>query len=177
MAEHTQILLKDINAPDLHTVAGYEKVGGYQALKKALSMDPLAIIDEMKASGIRGRGGAGFPTGVKWSFVPRNPGKPIYLINNADESEPGTFKDRVLLEKNPHLVIEGMLCSAWALQAEWSCTYIRGEYAYPYTRLQQAVDEAYEQGYLGENILGSGCTHHMVVQSLEHKGFRFRVVR
>lgn len=166
MAKHHQILLKDIHAADLHRVAGYEKVGGYQAIRKALKMDPMQIIEEMKNSGIRGRGGAGFPTGLKWSFVPRDSGKPVYLINNADESEPGTFKDRVLLEKNPHLVIEGMLCASWALQAEWSCTYIRGEYAYPYTRLKQAVDEAYEKGYLGENILGSGWTHHMIV----HRG-------
>lgn len=166
MAEHIQILLKDIHAPELNTLAGYERVGGYQAIRKALQMDPLAVIDEVKASQLRGRGGAGFPTGLKWSFVPRNSGKPVYLINNADESEPGTFKDRVLIEKNPHLVIEGMLCTAWALQAEWSCTYIRGEYAYPYTRLKAAIDEAYEKGYLGENVFGSGWTHHMIV----HRG-------
>lgn len=166
MAEHIQILLKDIHAPELNTVSGYEQVGGYQAFRKALAMDPVQVIDEVKASSLRGRGGAGFPTGVKWGFVPRNSGKPVYLINNADESEPGTFKDRVLLEKNPHLVIEGMLCAAWALQSEWSCTYIRGEYAYPYVRLQRAIDEAYEKGYLGENILGSGWTHHMRV----HRG-------
>ncbi|MCL4137425.1 UNVERIFIED_CONTAM: hypothetical protein GTU68_027802 [Idotea baltica] len=129
-------------------------------------MDPLKLIDEVKDSGLRGRGGAGFPTGLKWSFVPRDTGKPVYLINNADESEPGTFKDRLLLERNPHLVIEGMLCSAWALQSEWSCIYIRGEYAYPYQKIKEAINECYEKGYLGENIFGSNFTHHMTV----HRG-------
>jgi NADH-quinone oxidoreductase subunit F len=103
---------------------------------------------------------------MKWSFVPRDSGKPVYLINNADESEPGTFKDRLLLERNPHLVIEGMLCSAWALQSHWSCTYVRGEYAFPAVCLQQAIDEAYAKGYLGDDIFGSGFSHHMIV----HRG-------
>lgn len=129
-------------------------------------MDPLKIIDEVKASGLKGRGGAGFPTGMKWSFVPRNTGKPVYLINNADESEPGTFKDRVLLEHDPHLIIEGMLCAAWALQSEWSCIYVRGEYAFPYTRTKQAIEEAYAKGYLGKNIFGSNFTHNMMI----HRG-------
>ncbi len=164
--QHIQILLKNVNEPGLNTLPVYEKFGGYQSFQKALKLDPLKVIDEVKASGIKGRGGAGFPTGMKWSFVPRNSGKPVYLITNADESEPGTFKDRLLIEKNPHLLIEGMLISAWALQAEWSCTYIRGEYAYPYEVLQKAVAEAYAKGYLGENILGSGWTHHMIV----HRG-------
>lgn len=129
-------------------------------------MEPEKVIEEVKTSGLRGRGGAGFPTGVKWGFVPRTTGKPVYLLNNADESEPGTFKDRVLLERDPHLCIEGMIIAAWALGSEWSCVYIRGEYAYPYVRIQQAIEECYQQGYLGENIFGSGFTHHMVV----HRG-------
>ncbi|MCB0353532.1 MAG: NADH-quinone oxidoreductase subunit F, partial [Bdellovibrionales bacterium] len=166
MDESKQILLKNVRHPDQHTVAGYESRNGYQAIRKALGMDPLKIIDEVKASGLKGRGGAGFPTGMKWSFVPRNTGKPVYLINNADESEPGTFKDRVLLEHDPHLIIEGMLCAAWALQSEWSCIYVRGEYAFPYTRTKQAIEEAYAKGYLGKNIFGSNFTHNMMI----HRG-------
>ncbi|RMG44166.1 MAG: NADH oxidoreductase (quinone) subunit F [Candidatus Dadabacteria bacterium] len=166
MAEHIQILLKNIREKDYHRLEVYEKFGGYASVRKALEMDPLQIIEEVKTSGLRGRGGAGFPTGLKWSFVPRDSGKPVYLINNADESEPGTFKDRVLLERNPHLVIEGMLCAAWALQSNMSIIYIRGEYAYPYTVISAAIKECYQKGYLGENIFGSGFTHHMLV----HRG-------
>ncbi|MCB0325749.1 MAG: NADH-quinone oxidoreductase subunit NuoF, partial [Bdellovibrionales bacterium] len=117
-------------------------------------------------SGLRGRGGAGFPTGVKWGFVPKNTGKPIYLLNNADESEPGTFKDRTLMERDPHLCIEGMMIAAWALGAKWSCIYIRGEFAYPALRMQQAVDEAYAKGYLGKNIFNSGFDLDLTV----HRG-------
>lgn len=166
MAEGIKILLKNIDEPDQHRLAVAESRGAYAAVRKALDSDPLSIIDEVKKSALRGRGGAGFPTGMKWSFVPRDTGKPVYLINNADESEPGTFKDRLLLEKDPHLVIEGMLCSAWALQSNWSCIYVRGEYAYPAAQFQKAIDECYEKGYLGENIFGSDFTHHMVV----HRG-------
>lgn len=163
---HRQLLLANIKHSDQHTIAGYEQRGGYKSVRKALAMDPMKVIEEVKASGLRGRGGAGFPTGMKWSFVPRNTGKPVYLLNNADESEPGTFKDRVLLEKDPHMCIEGMIIAAWALQSNWSAVYIRGEYAYPYTRINDAVNEAYAKGYLGENIFGTGFTHHMVV----HRG-------
>jgi len=163
---HKKILLQHIDKPDQYTMSGYESRGGYSTIKKVLGMDPLKVIEEVKASGLRGRGGAGFPTGVKWGFVPRNSGKPVYLLQNADESEPGTFKDRVLLEKEPHLCIEGMLIAAWALQSHWSCVYIRGEYGYPYVRTVEAINEAYKKGYLGENIFGSGFTHHMVV----HRG-------
>jgi len=162
----TKILLKNVGHADQHTLSGYESRGGYKIIRKSLQMDPLKIIEEVKASQLRGRGGAGFPTGMKWGFVPRDTGKPVYLINNADESEPGTFKDRVLLELDPHLVIEGMLCSAWALQSNWSCIYVRGEYAFPYIRIQNAIDEAYARGYLGKNIFGSGFDHDMVV----HRG-------
>lgn len=161
-----QILLGNIHEPDSHTLGVYESRGGYQAIRKILGSDPVALIEEVKKSGLRGRGGAGFPTGVKWGFVPRNTGKPVYLINNADESEPGTFKDRVLLERDPHLCIEGMLVAAYALGSNWSCVYIRGEYAFPYIRMVQAVKEAYAKGYLGERIFGSDFTHHMVV----HRG-------
>ena len=164
--QHKQILLKNVREPDQYTLAGYEQRGGYRVIRKVLGMDPLKVVEEVKTSGLRGRGGAGFSTGTKWGFIPRNSGKPVYIINNADESEPGTFKDRVLLERDPHLVIEGMLIAAWAVQSNWSCTYIRGEYAWPYTRLQGAIREAYAKGYLGDNIFGSGFSHHMIV----HRG-------
>lgn len=166
MGQHRQILLEHVQAPDQHTLAGYESRGGYTAIRKVLGMDPVAVIEEVKKSGIRGRGGAGFPAGQKWSFVPRNTGKPTYIICNADESEPGTFKDRLLMERNPHAVIEGMMIAAWAIQSKWMCLYIRGEYAFPYTRVKQAVDEAYAKGYLGDNIFGSGYSLHLVV----HRG-------
>jgi NADH-quinone oxidoreductase subunit F len=129
-------------------------------------MDPLAVIEEMKKSGLRGRGGAGFSAGMKWSFVPRNSNKPVYIVCNADESEPGTFKDRLLLEKNPHSVIEGMMIAALAVQSHWMCVYIRGEYAYPYAQLKQAVNDAYAKGYLGKNIFGSDYSLDLVV----HRG-------
>ncbi len=166
MSKNTQILLKNCHEKDQNTVAGYESRGGYKTIRKVLQIDPLKVIDTVKASGLRGRGGAGFPTGMKWSFVPRDTGKPVYLINNADESEPGTFKDRVLLEKDPHLCIEGMIIAAWALGSNHSFIYIRGEYGYPFVRINEAVKEAYKKGYLGENIFGSGFTHHMTV----HRG-------
>ncbi len=166
MGQHRQILLEHIKHADQHTLAGYESRGGYEAIKKALATDPLAIIEEIKKSGIRGRGGAGFSAGMKWSFVPRNTGKPTYIVCNADESEPGTFKDRLLLEKNPHAIIEGMMIAAHAVQSHWMCVYIRGEYAFPYTQLKKAVNECYEKGYLGENIFGSGYSLHLVV----HRG-------
>ena len=145
MGKHRQIFLENIHEPDLYTIAGYERFGGYQALRKAVTMEPQKIIDEVKASGLRGRGGAAFPTGNKWGFIPKSGDKPVYIINNADESEPGTFKDRVILEKKPHMTIEGMLIAAWAVRSEWSCIYIRGEYAFGYERLVRAVRECYER--------------------------------
>ena len=166
MGQNRQILLEHITQPDQHTLAGYESRGGYEPVKKALSMDPLAVIEEMKKSGLRGRGGAGFSAGMKWSLVPRNSDKPVYIVCNADESEPGTFKDRLLLEKNPHSVIEGMMIAALAVQSHWMCVYIRGEYAYPYAQLKQAVNDAYAKGYLGKNIFGSDYSLELVV----HRG-------
>ena len=163
---HRKILTANCHHDDQVDIEAYEKRGGYASLRKALAMDPLALTEDVKRSGLRGRGGAGFPTGVKWGFVPRNTGKPIYLLNNADESEPGTFKDRVLLERDPHLCIEGMLIAAWALQSEWSCVYIRGEYGFPTEVMNRAVAQAYEKGYLGDNVMGQGFKHHMVV----HRG-------
>ena len=166
MGKHKQVLLANISFDDQHTLAGYESRGGYQTIRQVLQRDPVTVIEEIKKSGLRGRGGAGFPAGTKWSFIPRDGRKPVYLVQNADESEPGTFKDRLLLERDPHASIEGMLICAWAVQCHWSCIYIRGEYAYPYIRVCQAIREAYAKGYLGDNIFGSGFSHHMVV----HRG-------
>ena len=166
LAKEKQVLLRHIDTPELKKISVYEDTGGYQALKKALTMKPDEIIEEVKKSGLRGRGGAGFPTGMKWSFVPFNSGKPIYLLCNADESEPGTFKDRVIIEKNPHNLIEGIIISSYAVRCNKSYIYIRGEYAYGARVLQKAVEEAYAKGYLGKNILGSSHSLELVV----HRG-------
>lgn len=163
---HHKILTKHTHLKDQAQIAKYEERGGYQVVKKAMGMDPSALTELVKQSGLRGRGGAGFPTGLKWSFVPKDSGKPVYLLNNADESEPGTFKDRLLLERDPHLCIEGMIIAAWALQANWSAIYIRGEYAYPVEVMQKAVKEAYDAGYLGKKIFGSDFDLDIVV----HRG-------
>lgn len=136
----------------------YERTGGYHALRKALAMTPQQVQDVVKASNLRGRGGAGFPTGMKWSFVPMGPDapRPKYLIVNADEMEPGTFKDRLLLEGTPHQIIEGVILGAYAIEAEQSFIFVRWAYKLALQRLQQAIDEAYAGGYLGKNILGTG---------------------
>ena len=134
----------------------YLATGGYQALAKALDMTPDDIINEVKASNLRGRGGAGFPTGMKWSFVPRNIDKPKYIVVNADESEPGTCKDRLLIENDPHQLIEGVLIAALSIGASRGWIYIRGEYRYLIDIMDRALAEAYARGYLGRNILGRG---------------------
>lgn len=135
----------------------YEKVGGYAALRKVLKgTSPKAIVDLVKESNLRGRGGAGFATGLKWSFVPQNASKPKYLIANADEMEPGTFKDRILLESTPHQLIEGMIVSAYAIQADQSFVFLRWAYHTAAHAIEAAIHEAYAAGYLGKNILGSG---------------------
>ena len=136
----------------------YEKAGGYQSVRKALTMAPKDIIDVVKTSTLRGRGGAGFPTGQKWGFVPSGPyaPRPKYLIVNADEMEPGAFKDRLLLEGDPHQIIEGIITSAYALEAEQAFIFIRWAYKLAVKRLEKAIAEAYENNYLGKNILGSG---------------------
>jgi len=136
----------------------YEQVGGYQAVRKALRMAPQEVTELVKVSNLRGRGGAGFPTGQKWSFVPMGDDapRPKYLIANADEMEPGTFKDRLLLEGDPHQLLEGMLISAYAIQAEVAYIFLRWEYKLAAERLTKAIAEAYAAGYLGQNILGSG---------------------
>lgn len=139
-----------------HRLETYKSGGGYTALEKALKMAPDAITDEVKKANLRGRGGAGFPTGMKWGFVPKDTGKPKYLLINADESEPGTFKDRYIMELDPHMLIEGMIIAAFALGVRTAYIYVRGEFMFAYERCLEALAEAYKAGYLGKNILGSG---------------------
>ncbi len=157
-AGSTKILteLMEARPADSHTLDGYRDEGGYEALRKALEeMSPEQITEEVKVSKIRGRGGAGFPTGVKWGFLPAET-RPRYLVINGDESEPGTFKDRQILERDPHSLIEGTIITAYALDVHHAFIYIRGEYPRPARRVQRAVDEAYEAGLLGANLLESG---------------------
>lgn len=154
MAE-VKLLSEFYHLPEFQTMAGYKAKGGYEVLVKALKMDPQAILEEVKAAGLRGRGGAGFPTGMKWGFLPKN-GEPRYLLCNADEGEPGTFKDRMLMERAPHQLVEGMIISAFAVGSNKGYIYIRGEYSYSAKCIEKAIKEAYEAGYLGKNILGSG---------------------
>ncbi len=157
-----KLLTEHYDKKEFATLKGYEKLGGYSSLAKAFKMKPDEIINEVKASGLRGRGGAGFPTGTKWSFLPKN-NEPRYLLCNADEGEPGTFKDRLMMERAPHQLIEGMIVSAYAIGSLKSYIYIRGEYNYPYKVVEKAIREAYDAGYLGKNILGSGFSHDMDV--------------
>lgn len=142
------------------------KMNGYTALKKAFSMQPDQIIEEVKKSNLRGRGGAGFPTGVKWGFIPKQSSKPKYLVCNADESEPGTFKDRDIMRYTPHLLIEGMVIGGFAIGAHQGYIYIRGEYTREAMLLNKAIQEAYQAGYLGKNIQGSGFDFDLTV----HRG-------
>jgi NADH-quinone oxidoreductase subunit F len=150
-----QFLLKNIDMEGLRSIAVYEKQGGYQGLRKALQHKPDEIIEMVKASGLRGRGGAGFPTGLKWSFLAKDV-FPRYLVCNADESEPGTCKDRVLLQKNPHLLIEGMAIAAYACRVGTAYCYMRGEFYDLCEIFEVAIKEAQANGYLGKNILGAG---------------------
>ncbi|MBI1803001.1 MAG: NADH-quinone oxidoreductase subunit NuoF [Ignavibacteriae bacterium] len=162
MSEFTEkLILPDI--PNLHQLDVYERHGGYQALRKAMGMKPEEIIEEVKKSNLRGRGGACFPTGMKWSFMPKQSTKPKYLCANGDESEPGTFKDRQIFECNPHLFIEGAIIAAYAMGVTTVYTYIRGEYAKWIAILQKAVDDAYARNYIGKNILGTGFGTEFVI--------------
>ena len=152
-----KILLEHDEIPGIETYAVYRKNGGYRSVEKALkTMSPEQVVEEVQKSGLRGRGGAGFPTGMKWSFLAKPEGVPRYLLCNADESEPGTFKDRYLMEKIPHRLIEGMIVSSYALGSNLSFIYIRGEYMWILEILEKAIAEAYAAGFLGKNILGSG---------------------
>lgn len=160
-----KILLKNIDDPNQKNIETYMSKGGYAVLKKALKMEPSAIIEEVKKSGLRGRGGAGFPTGLKWSFIPKD-AKVKYLVCNADESEPGTFKDRVIIEKDPHLLIEGIIISSYAIGAHTAFIYIRGEFTKGARILEEAIKEAYRKGVLGKNIFGSGYDLELIL----HRG-------
>ncbi len=160
-----KLLLQHIDVPGINTYEVYRKQGGYKAVEKALKeLTADQILEEVKTSGLRGRGGAGFPTGMKWSFLAKPEGVARYLVCNADESEPGTFKDRFLMEKIPHLLIEGMIASSFALGANTAYIYIRGEYFYVHRILENAIKEAYAKGWLGKNILGTGYDLDLYMQ-------------
>jgi NADH-quinone oxidoreductase subunit F len=164
-----RILTRNVGRPDSTTLAAYEANGGYQALRKAVgSMTPDGLTEEVKKSGLRGRGGAGFPTGLKWSFMPKevDPKRPHYFLINADESEPGTFKDRLLMEQDPHLVLEGTLLGAYAIRASVAYIYIRGEFVHGAAVLERAIAEATAKRYAGKNVLGGGWSCELVV----HRG-------
>ncbi len=161
-----KIISANFDKKNSHTRIVYESAGGYASLKKIFDRSGESIIEEVKNSGLRGRGGAGFSAGVKWGFVPGNIDTPKYLCVNADEGEPGTFKDRQILEKDPHLLIEGIIIACYAVGIHKAFVYVRGEYVFPIKRLEEAVEEAREAGYLGGNIMGSGFDLEIVV----HRG-------
>jgi NADH-quinone oxidoreductase subunit F len=159
-------LFKYVEDPDQQKISIYETHGGYNAWRKALAaMKPDEVAAEVKSSGLRGRGGAGFPAGMKWGFIPKDNPRPRYLICNADESEPGTCKDRVLMERDPHGVIEGMAIAAYAINCHLMFIYIRGEFGYSANVMRKAVEEAYQNGHLGKDIHGSGFDLEMVVHT------------
>ena len=164
MAE--KIFTRNFHRADSHTLAAYRETGGYTAVGKAFGMERAAIVEEVKKANLRGLGGAGFPTGMKWSFIPKDSTAPKYLVVNADEGEPGTFKDRYLLEREPHALIEGMLIAARAIDSHLGFVYIRGEYVQPWRVFSAAVQEAYAAGLLGKNIQGSGFDFDIVI----HRG-------
>ncbi|MGJ1319996.1 NADH-quinone oxidoreductase subunit NuoF [Sphingobacterium spiritivorum] len=160
-----KLLLTHINVPGIHTFEVYRQQGGYRAVEKALkSMSPDDVVEEVKKSGLRGRGGAGFPTGMKWSFLAKPEGVPRYLVCNGDESEPGTFKDRFLMTHIPHALVEGMIVSSYALGANTSYIYVRGEMMPQIRILEKAIAEAKHAGFLGKNILGTGYDLEIYVQ-------------
>ena len=156
MSKLTPVLSAAWDQADSFTLEGYKRNGGYAAIAKALGMSADEVITTIKDSGLRGRGGAGFPTGNKWSFIPQGDNKPHYLVVNADESEPGTCKDIPLLLANPHVLIEGVIIGSYAIRASHAFIYVRGEVVHVVRRLQQAIEDAYRAGYLGKNILGKG---------------------
>jgi NADH-quinone oxidoreductase subunit F len=159
------VLTKRWLSPDAWKLDVYERLDGYSALRKALKVHPDDLIQLIKDSGLRGRGGAGFPTGMKWGFIPQNDGKPHYLVVNADEGEPGTCQDLPLMMADPHSLVEGVIIGSFAIRANFAVIYIRGEAIHAARRLKQAVADAYEKGYLGENILKSGFDLDLVVHS------------
>jgi NADH-quinone oxidoreductase subunit F len=161
-----KIFTRNFHLADSHTLRVYRETGGYRGLAKALAMEPAAIIEEVKKANLRGLGGAGFPAGTKWSFIPKGVAAPKYLVVNADEGEPGTFKDRYLLERDPHAVIEGMAIAARAIDSHLGFVYIRGEYVLPWRIFSGAVREAHAAGLVGKNIQGSGFDFDIVI----HRG-------
>nr|CRH07501.1 NADH-quinone oxidoreductase chain F (NADH dehydrogenase I, chain F) (NDH-1, chain F) [Candidatus Magnetococcus massalia] len=165
-AKTTKVVYKNIHLENSHTLKVARAQGGYKAAEKALAMNGDEIIDQVKQAGIRGRGGAGFPAGLKWSFIPKNDPRPKYLVCNADEGEPGTCKDRDIIRFDPHMLIEGMIIAAYAVGAEQGYIYIRGEFYREAEVLQAAIDEAYADGLLGDNVLGKGVRFDLAV----HRG-------
>ena len=163
MTKLTPVLSASWDQADSFTIEGYQRNGGYKAVAKALDMDPDAIIQMVKDSGLRGRGGAGFPTGMKWGFIPQGDNKEHYLVVNADESEPGTCKDTPLLLANPHVLVEGVIIASYAIRANHAFIYIRGEVTHVVRRVQQAIEDAYKAGLLGKNILGKGFDLELVL--------------
>jgi len=159
----TPVITKHWDEPDSFTLAGYKRHGGYTAAAAALKQAPDDVIATLKESGLRGRGGAGFPTGMKWGFVPQNDGKPHYLVINGDESEPGACKDIPILLANPHSLVEGIIITCWAIRANHAFIYIRGEVPHPIRRIAQAVEEARAAGLIGKNVMGSGMDLDIVV--------------
>jgi NADH-quinone oxidoreductase subunit F len=160
----TSYLTENFDNDDFTTLAGYERLGGYEAARKALKdLSPDELIELVKGSGLQGRGGAGFSMGMKWSFMPKENDRPKYLVCNADESEPGSFKDRIMLERGAHQMLEGILIAAWATGAAATFIYIRGEYSFPADCVERAVAEAYGKGYLGDNVMGTGFSHDVRV--------------
>jgi len=159
-----KLLIDKVGVEGIRYYDAYRKNGGYASVEKAFKMTPADIVEEVKKSGLRGRGGAGFPTGMKWSFLAKPEGVPRYLVCNADESEPGTFKDRYLMEYIPHLLIEGLIVSSYALGSNRTYIYIRGEYAWIVDILEQAIEEARANGFIGKNILGTGFDCEIYVQ-------------
>jgi NADH-quinone oxidoreductase subunit F len=161
----TRVVSRRFGVPNSHTLDAYLATDGFKAFLKAREMSPEQIVEEVKTSALRGRGGAGFPTGMKWSFVPRSSPKPKYIIVNADESEPGTCKDRLLMEYDPHQLIEGILIAGLAVDAHAGYIYIRGEYRYLIEHMNRALDEAYARGYLGKNVAGTGWSFDLYTHS------------
>jgi NADH-quinone oxidoreductase subunit F len=166
MAEFEPVLTARWADPHAAGIEGYLRTGGYQALRKALGMAPQDVIEEVKASGLRGRGGAGFPTGMKWDFIPKDRKKPVYVVVNFDESEPGTFNNRELVERDPHQLLEGAIIASYAVGCRTAFVYARGEFVWPATILERAVAEAYDRGFLGNDVAGSGFALDVVV----HRG-------
>lgn len=163
MSKLTPVLSAHWDEADSFTIAGYKRNGGYTAIAKALAMQPDEVIQLVKDSGLRGRGGAGFPTGNKWGFIPQGDNKEHYFVVNADESEPGTCKDTPLMMANPHVLIEGVIIGSYAIRANYAFIYIRGEVTHVVRRVQQAIEDAYKAGLLGKNILGEGFDLELVL--------------